>query len=55
MAQENQLIKYMLVPVYDKDEIVLYDIYIDKEWVGSKSTLKQAKERVEFLCKKLKL
>ncbi len=32
-----------LEPVYDdKGEVVLFDIFIDDEWVGSRRTKKQA-------------
>src|ERR1017187_9877891 len=36
---------YRIIPVVDRDDtIVLYDIYVDNEWHGSRRLLRDAKE-----------
>ena len=37
--------KTELVPVYEKDKILLYDMYVDGEWIGSRRTVEQC-ERI---------
>jgi hypothetical protein len=37
-------------PVYDKDgSVSLYDIYIDQQWMGSRRTLQQCEDEIDFL------
>jgi hypothetical protein len=35
-------------PVFDEEEIILYDIYIDGDWYGSRRTMKQAEEKASY-------
>jgi hypothetical protein len=37
--------------INNEGSVVLYDIYIEREWVGSKRTLQQCEDRIEFLLK----
>ncbi len=42
--------KAELVPVYDEaGNIILYDIYVDNKWVGSRRTVDQCDDRVRHL------
>jgi hypothetical protein len=37
-------------PVYDKDgSVSLYDIYVDQKWMGSRRTLEQCEDELNFL------
>jgi hypothetical protein len=42
--------KVKLVPVKDKDTIILYDVFVNGEWCGSRRTEDFAKAYARFLC-----
>lgn len=45
----NKRIK--LVPIKDdKGEIILYDVYVDGEWCGSRRVEEQADAYARYLC-----
>ena len=48
-----KLARARYVPVFDPKDgtIQIYDIYLDGEWIGSKRTIQQCEDRVQFLLK----
>jgi hypothetical protein len=48
-----KLARARYVPVFDLKDgtIQIYDIYLDGEWIGSKRTIQQCEDRVQFLLK----
>jgi hypothetical protein len=37
------------IPVFDKDgSVLLYDLFVNKEWIGSRRTVKQSEEWLSF-------
>lgn len=46
----GKMTKARFVPVFDKlGQVELYDIYLDGEWIGSKRTIEQCEDRIQFL------
>lgn len=39
------------IPVFIKDEVLLYDVYINDTWYGSRRTLMQCERLVEAIMK----
>ena len=37
------------IPLIDKDKIVLYDIYINDVWYGSRSTIEQCNRYIDWV------
>lgn len=45
----TKLVKYVPIYKHDEDEILLYDIYIDDKWYGSRRTYEQCEMYVKWL------